>query len=441
MAGMFGKSAAQYDPNGLSPQERMMLLGSTLRDVGSSLRGDDSGVVLNMQSMLAQRQKAAQQTKFMTELGQKLQGQQAMDTAAPPVTNGDGGDISAAFGPQPGTHQDAVAPLNINSPDLPSIVLKAQRLGVPLSTVLETLKAQQPNVDIGPGGQPYNKNDAASLAMRFRNPTNINGFVADLNKPQNEGQYFPKLPDGMIPDGKGGVVNVTGLTGATGAQEEASALGKTRGTMMSVPVGGGRTRLATGAQYLDHGQAGGFGVTQSPDDAAYAGDLAKASAAQYTGIQAAGQKAGTNITNFTRMNQLLDGLNTGRLTPTGLEFQKALSSVGIQPKASWGRVEAADALSKKLALDAMGGSLGAGFSNADRSFVEAMNPSIMNTPQGRAQMVTFGIARAKREQEIAQKARQWQQAAGRLDKPDRNGKTFFDYLDAWAEANPLMGRQ
>ena len=67
-----------------------------------------------------------------------------------------------------------------------------------------------------------------------------------------------------------------------------------------------------------------------------------------------------------------------------------------------------------------------------------MSPSVSNTPQGRAKIIEFGVARAHRDQEIASLARKWTQKAGRIDKPDRNGRTFFDHLNDYADSHPLM---
>lgn len=429
MAGLFGKSK-KYDPLA-TVREEPSLAARLANQVGANLLGVD------FIGMGRQRALGEAQRRFMNELGDSLA---PGYEDGPPLQVGLGGEPSQLEYTPPVRTRD---PISINSPELAGIALKAARLGVPINQVLDVLKAQQPDIAVGPDGSTYNKK-SSNVPARFATPTTINGWNVDSGDPANRGAYFPQLPSGMIPNGKGGVANVTGLSPAMQEQEEAQALGRTRGTMFTVPRRGGGTGLMTGGQYLGGPGARGlqaegeFGVSQSPDDAAYAAETAKAAATQYTAIQTAGQRASGAISNYARIGQLLDGLNTGRFTPAGKEIAKAAASFGIQVNPAWGNVEAADALSKKLALDAMGGSLGAGFSNADRAFVEGMNPAIVNTPQGRKQIIAFGVARAKRDQQVAQMARQWQQRAGRLDKPDRNGKTFFDYLDAFAEANPLM---
>lgn len=441
---MFGKSAARFDPSGLSGSDRAVLFGAMLKDVGGALNGSDSNALLQAQGMMAQRQQLAAQ-RAMAQQAAGLFG--GAGRAAQAVTNQGGEDISAAFGSAGPTRLGG-----FNPRDAAAQLAQFAAQGLDISPYAKLAELSKPNVKIGPDGEAYDESDPSVIGRRFANRSAVNDTIVDLNDPNNTNRVVPKAPvAGAMPvyDNLGRVTDWTLPNGARqviGDASQADTTGKTFGTVFNRPNGDGSTTPTLGRDMFaggaggtgGYGGAGGPGRTQSPDDAAYAGDLAKAAAGQYTSIQSAGQKAATNITNFTRMNQLLDGLNTGSLAPSGLALQKALASVGIQGNPAWGRVEAADALSKKLALDAMGGSLGAGFSNADRGFVEAMNPSIVNTPQGRKQMIEFGIARAKREQFVAEKARQWNQRAGRLDKPDRNGKTFFDYLDAYAASNPLV---
>lgn len=342
--------------------------------------------------------------------------------------------------------------LSLDNPDLAQLVLRSRMAGIDLSPSVGALTAQQPDVAVGPDGTPYNKKSMAGLPERFRNPTNINGWVTDLNKPTNEGQYFPTLPNGMIPDGRGGVTNVTGLTPAMQDQSRAETLGRTEGTMYTVPRPKGGSAMMTGGQYLGGAgapgagpgaglQAQGFGMSQTPDDAEFAKGVAQSEQKRYEGFLAAGQNARGMEGNLRRMTQLLEGVATGRLTPAGKELASVATSFGIKVDPKWGNVEAADAIANKLVLDVMGGSLGAGFSNADRDFARSMGPQTAQTPQGRKQIIDFALKKAQRDQQIANMARQWQQRAGRLDRPDRSGKTFYDYLDAWGEANPLVGRR
>lgn len=360
------------------------------------------------------------------------------------VANAEGADITDAFGPvfeQGPSRQRSPAEMAAALAEL-----QGNTRGFNAGAWKGLADLARPDIALAPDGTPYNKNDPAALAQRFRTPQAVNNTIVDMGNPENENRVIPSAPvPGAMPvyDNRGRVVDwqlPSGAAGAIAGAAQAESGGRARGSapyeFINVPQPGGGSAVIAKSQ-----AAGGVFQGQRPDDAAYAGETAKFAAEQFKGIQQAGQRAGSMIGTYNRIGQLLDGYATGRFTPTGKELASAASSLGIKVDPKWGNIEAADALSKKLALDAMGGSLGAGFSNADRQFVESMNPSIMNTPQGRKQMIDFGIARAQREQQIAGMARQWQQRAGRLDAPDRSGKTFFDYLEAWGEQNPLMGNR
>jgi hypothetical protein len=95
-------------------------------------------------------------------------------------------------------------------------------------------------------------------------------------------------------------------------------------------------------------------------------------------------------------------------------------------------MESFGALTKQAALNAMGGSLGAGFSNADRDFVTGQVASAQNTPQGNLAILDISEKLQRRKIEISKIARKYEQDNGQID----NG--LYDVLETWAEANPLF---
>jgi len=300
------ETAAKLDPSALSGSDRLMLFGSALKDVGSSLRGGDAEAMANMQALLAQRQLIAQRSKLLGQAGDLMNGDVSIpqvvgaprtsfvdgrlaprDPPPPgaiaenyrgqeddglnlpsPVTSSGGVDMEALR--QPAQRQ----PVGINDPRWGALAVAAKQYGLDLSDVWKLQEMRQPHVQVGPGGEAYNDKDPSVVGRVFRDPTNINGWVVDQNNPRNEGQYFGKLPDGMIPNGSGGVANASGLVPALQAQEEAQTLGRTRGSMLTVPRGDGSTQLMTGGQYLGGqggplvpqvgGQPGALGVSQTP---------------------------------------------------------------------------------------------------------------------------------------------------------------------------------
>lgn len=417
--------------DGLSLLDRIAIFGTAA--------SGDFGTAMKLRQMSAQRQKQADQQSFLGGLQGLMQPGYA-EQEAPQVSLDPAQGTAAGYQYQPPARTRD--PLSINSPELPGLALKAQQLGVPISALLDVLKAQQPDMAVGPDGTTYNKH-SSNLPTRFRSPQAVNNTIVDMGAPENENRVIPSEPvKGAMPvyDNRGRVVDWSlpqgargAIAGAAGAESAGRSAGSAPYEFVNVPGPDGQPTVMSRSR-----AAGGVFSGQTPGDAAYDADLAKASAGQYTGIQAAGQAASGKIATVRQIDNLLTGLSTGKFTPAMADIQSAASSLGIKIDPKWGRVQAADALSNALTLQASGGSLGSGFSNADRDFQKSISPSAMQTPEGRRRVVAFTVAKAQREQQVAKMARQWQQGAGRLDKPDRNGKTFFDYLDAYAEANPLV---
>jgi hypothetical protein len=436
---IFGKRSQAYE---LTGRERPGVGGQVLNQIGMNLFGVD------VEGMKLNRAMAEKQREFMTQLAGRLRPEYAPTNNELTVgLNGEGN--ASTWSPEASINPVRTAdPLNINSPELALLRMRGDQLGYDMSGITDVLKAQQPDWKIGPDGRPYNAKASGGLPERFRNPTNVNGWVADLNNPENEGQYFPTLPSGVIPNSKGGVANIGGLTPALQEQSEAETLGRTRGTMLNVPrpprMGGG-TGLMTGAQYLGTegapgAQSSGFGVAPAPADQAYDAVLAKDDAARFEGILTAANTARSVRSNLIQMSNLLKNVNTGSLTPVGREIASAMTSLGMDVNPDWNAVQAAEAIANKLVLDFAGGSLGTGIATSDRTFIEKMGPQVTQTPQGRQIIIDFAIKKADRDIQVGQMARQWQQKVGRLDRPDVNGRSFYDYLDQWAEQNPLVTR-
>jgi hypothetical protein len=167
----------------------------------------------------------------------------------------------------------------------------------------------------------------------------------------------------------------------------------------------------------------------------YSKAIGKSDAERFINYQKGGQGAQTAL-------QSLDVLENAMKDPNfysgpgaerfALPLRQAQAAFGGDPKAA-AAMETFRATASKAALDAMGGSLGAGFSNADRDFVLNQVPNLANTPEGNRQLI--GVARKvrQREIEIARMARDYAaRNKGRLDAG------FDAELAAYAEKNPLF---
>lgn len=158
----------------------------------------------------------------------------------------------------------------------------------------------------------------------------------------------------------------------------------------------------------------------------------------FADIQRAGFTAQSKINRYSRLDQLLEGVSTGKFTPTGLEIAKAASALGLNIDPNMQNKEAAQALSSEIALELRNPAGGAGMpgamSDADRQFLVNMVPGLSTTPQGRKMMTDTAIKIATRDKQVADLARAYRKKNGNIDEG------FYDELSRFSEANPLFKR-
>lgn len=156
----------------------------------------------------------------------------------------------------------------------------------------------------------------------------------------------------------------------------------------------------------------------------------------YANVQNAGFSAQSKVTRYNRLGELLEGVNTGKFTPAGLEVAKAGQSLGFNIDPNIGNKEAAQALSSEIALELRNPSGGAGMpgamSDKDREFLVSMVPGLATTPQGRKQMLETAQKLAQRDIEVAKIARDYRKRNGTIDEG------FYDELARHSAANPLF---
>jgi hypothetical protein len=155
----------------------------------------------------------------------------------------------------------------------------------------------------------------------------------------------------------------------------------------------------------------------------------------FTGINKAGRDSVGAINNLNLMEGLTKNPNfySGSGGEMVTQAKRLATSLGVADADSAAPNELFTKLSQKAVLDSAGGSLGNGFSNADRSFIQGTTANIGNTPEGNRQII--GIARRveQRKQEIAKFARDYaSKHGGRVDAG------FDDALAAWTEQNPAF---
>ena len=196
-----------------------------------------------------------------------------------------------------------------------------------------------------------------------------------------------------------------------------------------------------------------FGASQAPGNVAelspeqqnqiaankkYGEGVAVDQVEQRKSIMNAGFTAGGRIAKLQEIDKLLGDYEGGKLSQTGVDFASAMNSIGIKVDKNLPNKEAASAMSKEIALSLRNPSGGAGMpgamSDSDRNFLQSMTPDIGQTAAGRKQIISAGVAVEKRNQQVADFARKYENKYGKLD----NG--FYSQLSAWSNANPLFGK-
>ncbi|MCJ2061767.1 hypothetical protein MKK63_03480 [Methylobacterium sp. J-088] len=155
---------------------------------------------------------------------------------------------------------------------------------------------------------------------------------------------------------------------------------------------------------------------------------------RFAEMNRAGAAATGQLSTIGAMERAMNapGFYSGSGGAAHLAFNRGLVSLGVKDSKAAAPGELFDALSNKVILDGLGGSLGAGISNGDRDFIQRTAPDLAKTPQGNAQLLTYARALAQRQQDVAKFAREYYKNNGRKLDPG-----FDDALAQWAEANPL----
>lgn len=150
-------------------------------------------------------------------------------------------------------------------------------------------------------------------------------------------------------------------------------------------------------------------------------------------LQEQGRAGSSAVATLGQMRKMLanDQVYTGILGEQVQALQRAGQALGLGDGVQ--DTETFNALSKKAALDAMGGSLGAGFSNADRSFVIEQVPNLGNTKEGNLQLIDIQEKIAQHKVKVAKFVTDYKKAHnGKLDG------NFQGALAEWAEQNPVF---
>lgn len=179
-------------------------------------------------------------------------------------------------------------------------------------------------------------------------------------------------------------------------------------------------------------------VVQTGDNQ-YSKTLGENDAKAFTELNKSGSTAQNKLNTLRFLDNLMKdpSFYSGAGGDTVNKLKRAAVSLGLENSNAASSTEVFDALSKKLVLDLAGGSLGTGFSNADRDFLVTQVPTLANTPEGNKRLIGYMRKVAEREQQISNLARQYaRQNKGRFDQIG-----FNDAIAKWAEQNPLFANE
>lgn len=161
-------------------------------------------------------------------------------------------------------------------------------------------------------------------------------------------------------------------------------------------------------------------------------DQGKQFSEMLSGINKAGFAAPAQLRKLERLEQLLNGVDGGKLSPVGLEVASALNSLGIKVDPKLGNKEAAEALSREIA----GGFRQPGSGPmTDKDFENFLLqvPSLSKSAQGRKQITATMRAALNRDIELSRRAREYVRRNGQLD----NG--YLDDAAQFIAENPVVG--
>lgn len=149
-------------------------------------------------------------------------------------------------------------------------------------------------------------------------------------------------------------------------------------------------------------------------------------------VNAAGFSAPAQLRKLERMEQLLTGVDGGKLSPVGLEVASALNSIGIKVDPRLGNKEASEALARELA----GGLRQPGTGPmTDKDFENFLTqvPSLSKTAEGRKQITKTLRSALTRDVQIAKMAREYQRKSGGVLDDG-----FMDEAAQYIAENPVI---
>jgi hypothetical protein len=159
--------------------------------------------------------------------------------------------------------------------------------------------------------------------------------------------------------------------------------------------------------------------------------------------QQAASKARTDLNDLNRLDELLKGVETGKMTPASQELKawaKAagfnLETLGIKDDVA--NTQAAASLLNRMTLQMRnageGGGMPGSMSDADRQFLSKIPPDLATTTEGRRLIIDYMKRVNERTVEVAKIKNQFMQSK----EPTTNPAAMWQKVQEYADSHPLF---
>lgn len=300
--------------------------------------------------------------------------------------------------------------------------------------------------------------DDAAASAAVANPSVLTNVLGQLNKDPSRvtigGNIYELKPGdkpspsnllgpakeqesyGLEPDGRGNLWKVNKATNERtialqGGKPELTEIGVGSGLRQKAFVGPDGNFTPIGEPY----QPGAANSISFPQEKEQDKTLGKGYGEYQLDLAKQGRNAGQSINTLNVMEQaarspqFYSGFGAEQLR----KANQLAVGLGIKDANYSSPTEVFDALSNKVVLDGLGGSLGPGISNTDRDYIGRTAPSLERTEAGNMQLIGIARALAQRQQEVSALARDYAaKNGGRLDAG------FDQALDDFAKNKPLF---
>lgn len=185
-----------------------------------------------------------------------------------------------------------------------------------------------------------------------------------------------------------------------------------------------------GAKVTSHQPATSLTVN-TPFETAFSKASGGNFAEMYGGINQQGFRAPAQMRNLERIEQLLEGVDGGRLAPTGMELASIANSFGVKLDPKLGNKQAAESLTREMALAMREPGTGPMTDKDFNNFMDIV-PGLSKTAEGRKQIMTTMKNKHARDMKISKMARDYVKQNGKLDEG------FLDIAADFMAQNPVV---